>query len=144
MSTQQARREANQTGLIYSVKAGFNKLFPADQAVPAKAALSAKILQAVDLVMPILTEGSLLANLHVLRCAEQGNMPLIDQTFFNHCYAAVTFSTGRSAQQFKPADHPELAVSYTQYKDCLPDDHTQPERPSFIKDVSTVHQFMKS
>ena len=133
MSTRHTRREANETGEIYSVKAGFNKLLPADET------LSTKVLQAVDLVTPILTEGSLLANLHVLRCTEPGrDIPEITQTFFNNCYAAVTHSTGYKAQQFKAAAHPALAESYAVYKQSLPGDHAKPERPRFIKDVSTT------
>ncbi|KAL3143153.1 hypothetical protein ABBQ38_002014 [Trebouxia sp. C0009 RCD-2024] len=131
MATFQARKEANSKGQMYTVKTGFNNIFPADEP------LSAKILQAVDLLTPILTEGSLLANLHVLRCAEQGgNIPLVNQTFYNNCYAAVTHSTGSGAQQFKSADHPALAESYTLYRDSLPAGHAKPERPTFLKDVS--------
>ena len=131
MSTLQARKEANASGQFYSVKVSFHKIFPDE-------ALSAKVQQAVDLVTPIVTEGSLLANLHVLRCAEMGgDMPKIDQTFFNQCYAAVTHSTGHRAQQFRSEDHPALSESYTVYRESLPDDHAKPERPTYIKDVST-------
>ena len=60
MSTQQQRREANKAGRFYNVKSGVNSFFP-DQL------LLDKIQQAVQLVI-LLVEGSLLANLHVLRC----------------------------------------------------------------------------
>ena len=103
------------------------------------AALSTKVLQAVDLVTPILTEGGFVANLHVLRYAELGrDIPNVNQTFCDNCYAAVRHSTGNRAQQIKSADHPALAGSYTLYRHYLPDDHAKPERPKLIKDVSTT------
>ena len=103
------------------------------------AALSTKVLQAVDLVTPILTEGGYLANLHVLRYTELGrDIPNVNQTFCNNCYAAVCHSTGNRAQQIKSADHPALAESYTLYRQSLADDHAKPERPKLIKDMSTT------
>ncbi|KAL3135720.1 hypothetical protein ABBQ38_006188 [Trebouxia sp. C0009 RCD-2024] len=107
---------------------GFKQIFPHE-------GLAAKVEQAVHLVTPILTEGSLLANLHVIRCMESGQSPPINQTFFNHCYSAVSHSTGKAAQQFVPAKHPSLAESYDLYTQCLPALHTKPEKPTFIKDI---------
>lgn len=130
MSTFQERRAANKNGIYHSIKTSFNKIFTHE-------GLAAKVLEAVHLVTPILTEGSLLANLHVLRCLSAGqHIPAVNQTFYNNCYSAVTHSTGNGAQQFKPADHPSLAASYAVYHQSLPNNHTQPERPTYIKDVS--------
>ncbi|KAA6425067.1 MAG: hypothetical protein FRX49_05241 [Trebouxia sp. A1-2] len=97
MSTRQQRREANQAGRFYNVKSGVNSFFT-DQA------LLGQIQQAVQLVTPLLVEGHLLANLHVLRCIEAGEaMPKLDQTFYNRCFYAVSFGTGNRAQQFNRA-----------------------------------------
>ena len=132
MSTLSARQEANKEGRFHSVKVSFRKIF-------SHQGLAAKVVEAVHLVTPLLTEGSLLANLHILRCIESGqSIPTIDQSFFNQCYSAVSHSTGNGAQQFKPADHPSLAASYNLFTQLLPTTHTKPERPTFIKDVSTV------
>lgn len=131
MSAFAARREANKQGRFHSVKTGFKQIF-------THPGLAAKVEQAVHLVTPILTEGSLLANLHVIRCMESGQSPPIDQTFFNHCYSAVSHSTGNRAQDFVPAKDPSLAESYDLYTQCLPALHTKPERPTYIKDVSNL------
>ena len=132
MSTRSARQEANKEGKFHSVKVSFNKIF-------SHQGLAAKVVEAVHLVTPILTEGSLLANLHILHCVESGqSIPAINQTFFYHCYSAVSHSTGNGAQQFKSADHPSLAASYNLYTQLLPNTHTKPDRPTFIKDVSAV------
>lgn len=131
MSAFAARREANKKGSFHSVKTSFNKIFP-------PGGLATKVEQAVHLVTAILTEGSLLANLHVIRCMESGQSPPINQTFYNHCYSAVSHSTGNGAQQFVPAKDPSLAESYDLYTRCLPALHTKPERPTFIKDVSSL------
>ncbi|DBA69502.1 TPA: hypothetical protein ACH3X2_012778 [Trebouxia sp. C0005] len=91
MSTRQQRREANQAGRFYNVKSGVNSFFT-DQA------LLGQIQQAVQLVTPLLVEGHLLANLHVLRCIEAGEaMPKLDQTFYNRCFYAV--SSGTAVQE---------------------------------------------
>ncbi|KAA6416649.1 MAG: hypothetical protein FRX49_13385 [Trebouxia sp. A1-2] len=83
MSTRQQRREANQAGRFYNVKSGVNSFFT-DQA------LLGQIQQAVQLVTPLLVEGHLLANLHVLRCIEAGEaMPKLDQTFYNRLLKAA-------------------------------------------------------
>ncbi|DBA95645.1 TPA: hypothetical protein ACH3X3_013488 [Trebouxia sp. C0006] len=63
MSTQQQRREANKAGRFYNVKSGVNNFFTDE-------VLLQQIQQAVQLVIPLLVEGNLLANLHVLRCIE--------------------------------------------------------------------------
>ena len=52
--------------------------------------MAKQVRSAVDLVQPILMEGSLLANLHMLRCLETADSiagPLeVSQTFYNCCY----------------------------------------------------------
>ena len=130
MSTHKARKEANKKGRFHSVKTSFSQIFPHD-------GLADIVEQAVHLVTPILTEGSLLANLHVQRCLESGQNIVVTQTFFNQCYSAVSHATGNRAEQFKPSSHPPLAESYNLYTQCLPSNHTRPGRPTFLKDVST-------
>ncbi len=80
MSTQQQRREANKAGRFYNVKSGVDSFFTDE-------VLLQQIQQAVQLVIPLLVEGNLLANLHVLRCIEaEEAIPKLDQTFFNRCF----------------------------------------------------------
>ena len=131
MSTQQQRREANKTRRFYNVKSGVNSFFT-DQV------LLEQIQQAVQLVIPLLVESNLLANLHVLRCIEAGEaIPKLDQMFFNRCFYAVSFGTGHRAQQFNKASDPSLATSHDSlYIQSLPANHQRPERPTFLKDVS--------
>ena len=115
MGTRQARRAANKEGNLYTVKTGFNTIFTDQQ-------LSATVLQAVQLVSPILIASNVLANLHVLRCLEtDGHVSKLDQKFFSNCMYAVSHATGRCAVQFnqQPPQH-----------------HQTPERPTYIKDVS--------
>ena len=133
MSTRQQRRETNQAGRFYNVKTGVNSFFT-DQD------LLDQIQQAVQLVTPLLVEGNLLANLHVLRCIEAGEaIPKLDQMFFNRCFYAVSFSTGPQARQFNKASDPSLATSHdTLYQQSLPANHQRPERPTFLKDVSSA------
>ena len=131
MSTIKERKAANEKGQVYSIKHSFQRFFP-------HRGLATQVVQAVDQVTPILTEGSLLANLHVLRCVESGESPVINQVFFYSCYCAVSYATGSQAQQFKATDHPSLATSYSLYAQCLPSNHTRPERPTYIKDVSVL------
>ena len=59
MSTRQQRRKANEAGRFYTVKSGVNSFF-------TNQVLLEQIQQAVQLVIPLLVEGNLLANLHVL------------------------------------------------------------------------------
>ena len=131
MSTRQQRRKANEAGRFYNVKSGVNSFF-------TNQVLLEQIQQAVQLVIPLLVEGNLLANLHVLRCIEAREaIPKLDQTFFNRCFYAVSFGTGHRAQQFHEATDPSLATSYnTLYSQSLPANHQKPERPTFLKDVS--------
>ena len=130
MATQQARRAANKEGSIYSVKTGFKQIF-------TDARLAAITLQAVQLVTPILIEANALAILHVLRCLEtDGAVPKLDQTFFSNCMYAVTHATGKQAVQFNVDKNASLAASHSLYSQELPPAHQQPERPTFIKDVS--------
>ena len=132
MSSIRERKEANKKGRLHSVKTSFQQFLPHE-------GLASKVEQAVHLATPILTEGSLLANLHVLRCIESGqNARVISQELFYNCYSAVSHSTGNRAQQFKPANHPSLAGSYNLYTQCLPNNHARPERPTFMQDVSTA------
>ena len=137
MATRQERRAANKEGSIYSVKTGFRKIF-------TDARLAAITLQALQLVTPIVIEANILANLHVLRCLEEGGpavqnaVPKLDQTFYSNCMYAVSHATGRQAVQFNAAKHPSLAASLNLYKQQLPSSHQQPERPTFIKDVSAA------
>ena len=138
MSTFAARRAANKEGRTYTVKTGFNRIF-------THQGVAAKVQEAVHLVTPILTEGSLLANLHILRCIESGaDLPALGstgtkgQTFFNNCYAAVTYSTGFRAQQFDTRKCADLTASYELYCQLLPANHIKPERPTYLKDVSTT------
>ncbi len=58
MSTRQQRRKANEAGRFYNVKSGVNSFF-------TNQVLLQQIQQAVQLVIPLLVEGNLLANLHV-------------------------------------------------------------------------------
>jgi len=121
MSTRQQRRKANEAGRFYNVKSGVNSFF-------TNQVLLEQIQQAVQLVIPLLVEGNLLANLHVLRCIEAREaIPKLDQTFFNRCFYAVSFGTGHRAQQFNEATDPSLATSYnTLYSQSLPANHQKP------------------
>ena len=130
MSDFAARRALNQEGRLHTVKTGFKQIFPHQ-------GLAAKVQEAVQLVTPILTEGSLLANLHVLRCIQSGDSLSINQTFWNHCYSAVSYATGNQAREFDPAKDPSLARSYELYRQSLPAFHRKPEKPTYIKDAST-------
>ena len=65
MSTLKDRKQAHEKGRFYSIKYSFQQIFPHQ-------GLATQVVQAVDLVTPILTEGSLLANLHALLCLESG------------------------------------------------------------------------
>ena len=56
MSTLSAKQEANKEGKFHSVEVSFRKIF-------SHQGLAAKVVEAVHLVTPLLTEGSLLANL---------------------------------------------------------------------------------
>ncbi len=131
MSTRQQRREANKAGRFYNIKSGVNSFF-------TNQVLLEQIQQAVQLVIPLLVEGNLLVNLHVLRCIEAREaIPKLDQTFFNRCFYAVSFGTGRQAQQFSEESDEGLAISYnTLYSHSLPANHQKPERPTSLKDVS--------
>ena len=132
MATRQARRAANREGSIYSVKTGFKQIFTDER-------LAEITLQAVQLVTPILIEANALANLHVLRCLEtDGAVPKLDQTFFSNCMYAVTHATGKQAVQFNVDKNASLAASHSLYSQELPPAHQQPERPTFIKDVSVA------
>ena len=113
---------------FYNVKTGVNS-FLTDQD------LLDQIQQAVQLVTPLLVEGNLLANLHVLRCIEAGEaIPKLDQMFFSRRFYAVSFSTGHQARQFNTASDPCLATSHdTLYQQSLPANHQRPERPTFFK-----------
>jgi len=98
-----------------------------------------QIQQAVQLqlVIPLLVEGNLLANLHVLRCIEAREaIPRLDQTFFNRCFYTVSFGTGHRAQQFNEATDPSLATSL-QYSVQSELASKSPEtRKAFLTDVS--------
>ena len=132
MATRHARRDANKEGRLYTVKTGFHTIF-------TDAQLAATTLQAVQLVSPILIESNILANLHVLRCLESdGSVGKLNQTFFSNCMYAVTHSTGRGAVQFDPTKNAKLAESLDIYRQQLPNHHEPPERPTFIKDVSST------
>lgn len=132
MATRQARRAANKEGSIFSVKTGFKQIFTEER-------LAAITLQAVQLVTPIVIEANALANLHVLRCLEtDGAVPKLDQTFFSNCMYAVSHATGRQAVQFNADKNKSLAASHSLYKQQLPPTHQQPERPTYIKDVSAA------
>ena len=104
-----------------------------------------QIQQAVQLVTPLFVEGNLLANLHVLRCIEAGEaIPKLDHMFFSRCFYAVSFSTGHQARQFNKASDPCLATSHdTLYQQSLLANHQRPERPTFLKDVSSAATFLK-
>ncbi len=105
MGSRQARRAANKEGNLYTVKTGFNTIFTDQQ-------LSATVLQAVQLVSPILIASNVLANLHVLRCLEtDGHVSKLDQTFFSNCMYAVSHATGRRAVQFNRAKNVSLTES---------------------------------
>ena len=133
MATQQARKAANKEGSNHIMKTGFKQIF-------TDARLAAITLQAVQLVTPILIEANLLANLHVLRCLEtDGAVPTLDQTFFSRCMYAVTHATGKRAVQFNVDKNASLAASHSLYSQELPPAHQQPERPTFIKDVSVAN-----
>ncbi|DBA92076.1 TPA: hypothetical protein ACH3X1_015808 [Trebouxia sp. C0004] len=60
-----AQGPGNKAGRFYHVKSGVNSFFR-DQV------LLEQLQQAVQLVIPLLVEGNLRANLHVLRCTEAG------------------------------------------------------------------------
>ena len=69
-----------------TVKGSFRTLFPDE-------AMAGQVRSAVDLVQPILLEGSLLANLHILRCFETADsiadLAEVGQTFYNRYYIAT-------------------------------------------------------
>ena len=121
MSDFAARRALSKEGRFHTVKTGFKQTF-------SHQGLAAKVQEAVQLVTPILTEGSLLAN-HVLRCIQSGKSLSINQTFWNCCYSAVSYATGNKAQEFDPAKDPSLAASYELYRQSLPALHRKPETP---------------
>jgi hypothetical protein len=103
-----------------------------------RAGLADMVQRAVNLVKPILVEGLLLANLHVL-CLLESNQELPKmETFFNRCFAAVSIATGFHCQQFNPTSDPQLAASYELYRQNLPAHHQKPERPTFLKAVSDL------
>jgi len=109
MSTIRERKEANKKGRLHSVKTSFQQIFPHE-------GLAAKVEQAVHLVTPILTEGILLANIHVLRCIESGhNAPVINQVFFTT--ATVLLATPRGiahSSSSQPSTHLwQPAIMYT-------------------------------
>lgn len=132
MATRQERRAANKAGSIHSVKTGFNKIF-------TDARLAATTLQAVQLVTPIVIEASALANLHVLRCLEADNaVPKLDQTFFSHCMYAVSHASGSRAVRINAHKYASLAATHDHYSQQLPTSHQQPDRPTYIKDVSVA------
>ena len=82
-----------------------------------------------------------MANLHVLRCLETEGpcvVPKVDQTFLSNCQYAVTYATGKNSVQFNADKYPSLAASHSLYSQELPLAHQQPERPTFIKDVSVA------
>ena len=131
-ATRQQRRDFNATGHMYTVKTGFNSIFHHQ-------GLADMAQRAVNLVKPIIVEGLLLANLHVLRLLESNQeLPKMDETFFNRCFAAVSIATGFRSQQFNPTSDPQLAASYELYRQNLPAHHQKPERPTFIKAVSNL------
>ena len=128
-STRQERQEFNATGRMHTIKTGFKSIFHHQ-------GLADITQKAVDLVKPIIVEGLLLANLHVLRLLEANKeLPKMQETFFNHCFAVVSNATGYRCQQFDPTSDPELATSYQLYCQSLPAQHQKPERPTFIKAV---------
>ena len=83
MATLKERKAFNRAGSMYTVKASFRTLFPDE-------AMADQVRSAVDLVQPILMEGSLLANLHILRCFEKADsiagLSEVSQTFYNRYY----------------------------------------------------------
>ena len=79
-ATRQQRRDFNATGHMYTVKTGFKSIFHHQ-------GLADMAQRAVNLVKPIIVEGLLLANLHVLRLLESNReLPKMDETFFNRCF----------------------------------------------------------
>ena len=132
MTYRTERRKRNKNGRVYCIKTGFPKIF-------TNADLAAKVVQAVDLVPPILIAGSLLASLHVTRQLENDSvMSPLDVTFFSRCYAAATHSTGSGARQFDPASDLDLAETVDLYNSQLPPGYCKPERPTFILPVSIM------
>ncbi len=130
MANRQARRAANKEGNLYTVKTGFNTIFTDQQ-------LLATVLQAVQLVSPILIASNVLANLHVLRCFEaDGHVSKLGQTFFSNCMYAVSHATGRHAVQFNHAKNVSLTESLNIHFQQLPQHQQTPERPTYLKDVS--------
>ena len=84
MTTLEERKAVNRAESMYVVKANLKTLFPDE-------AMAKQVRSAVDLVQPILMEGSLLANLHMLRCLETADSiagPLeVSQTFYNRYHS---------------------------------------------------------
>ena len=97
MATLKERKAFNRSGSMSTVKASFRTLFPDE-------AMADQVRSAVDLVQPILMEGSLLANLHILRCFETADsiadLAEVGQTFYNR-YVTLerVTSTKRSHKQ---------------------------------------------
>ncbi len=138
MSTQQQPREANKAGRFYNVKSGVNSFFTDE-------VLLQQIQQAAQLVIPLLVEGNLLANLHVLRCIEaEEAIPKLDQTFFNRCFYAVSFGTGNQAQQFNKASAPSLAATHDTLSELASKSpETREAHISKRREFCTIKSFLK-
>ena len=134
MSTRTARRADNKEGTFITVKTGFKSIFTDPR-------LANITLKAVRLATPILIHRDLLANLHAVRLCEEGvedaDMPVFNQTFFNQCTYAVTRATGSRCEQFKPSTNTALATTLQLYEQYSPVTNNKPERPTFMKDVSS-------
>lgn len=134
MTTQTERRANNKQGTFISVKTGFKSIFTDPR-------LANVTLRAVNLTTPILIHRDLLANLHAVRLCEEdvadADMPLFNQTFFNQCSYAVTRATGSGCAQFKATTNPSLATTLQLYEQHRPVTINKPERPTFMKDVSS-------
>ena len=126
---------------ITCIQVGANRIFQ-QTGTPS---ILQTVRKAVLLNHAIIKEGHLLLLLHIIRALDN-NLPLPAlnsgkndskwQVLLDNCYAAVSNPTGRS-QPFQAEKHPDLNDSYLVYKQSLPMDHRKPDRPAWLKPVST-------
>ena len=136
MSTQRERRERNDTSTFSVIKTGFNSIFDDPR-------LGNIVQNAVLFVTPILIQRDLLANLHALQLCEtdgaivDGPKGTFNQQFFNQCCYAVTLATGFRCTQYDRSSNPSLTNTLELFEQHLPAAHVQPERPTYLGQVSS-------
>ena len=136
MSTQRERRERKETSTFSVIKTGFNSIFDDPR-------LGNIVNNAVLYVTPILIQRDLLANFHALQLCEtdgaivDGPKGTFNQQFFNQCCYAVTLATGYRCQQYDGSTNSSLTETLELFNQLLPAAHVQPERPTYLGQVSS-------